>query len=107
MIKRIAQYFGPFEGRQALEDYWVITTATAWYAVTRETADEVREQLSGHFEPRWIRIVDIFGAEAQVRAGDVFVISESTSEQRAGYRALSQALEEEAGSDRRVTDGRG
>lgn len=106
MIKRFAQYFGPFEERQPPGDYWVVTTPMAWYAVTRETADELREQLEGHFEPRWLRFRDIFGAEAQIRAGDVLVISESTGEQRAGYRALGQALEEEADSERRVTDGR-
>ena len=105
MIKRFAQYFGPFEERQPLQDYWVITTPMAWYAVTRETSEEVRDRLEGHFEPRWVRFRDIFGAETQVRAHDVLVIAESTAEQRVGYRALSQALEEEAESVR-MTDGK-
>lgn len=107
MIKRLAQYFGPFEERQPTQDYWVITTPTAWYAVTRETADEVREQLDGHFEPRWIRFRDIFGAETQVRGCDVLVIGESTGEQRAGYRALSASLQEEAGPEAGASDAQG
>lgn len=107
MIRQIAQLLGTTETQRLVGDYWVITTATAWYAVTRETVDAVREQLEGHFEPRWVRFHDVFGAEAQVRAGDVLVISESTSEQRAGYRALNQALQEEADPDGRASDGRG
>lgn len=107
MIKRIAQFLGTTEAQRLVGDYWVITAATAWYAVTRETADDVREQLERHFEPRWVRFHDVFGAEAQVRAGDVLVISESTHDQRAGYRALNQALQEEADPDGRGSDGRG
>ena len=96
MIKRIAQLLGTTEAQRLVGDYWVITAATAWYAVTRETAETVRAQLDGHFEPRWIRFRDVFGAETQIRGCDVLVISESTHDQRAGYRALSQALQEEA-----------
>lgn len=107
MIKRIAQFLGTAEAKQLVGDYWVITTPMAWYAVTPATADEVREKLDGHFEPRWIRFRDAFGAEAQIRAHDVLVISESTAEQRAGYRALEQALQEEASPESRVTDGEG
>ncbi|MDX1675805.1 MAG: hypothetical protein R3314_13510 [Longimicrobiales bacterium] len=107
MIKRIAQFLGGTEAQRLVGDYWVITTATAWYAVTRETADRVRDQLDAKFEPRWVRFRDVFGAETQVRAGDVLVISESTGDQRAGYRALNQALQAEADPDRQRTDGQG
>ena len=104
MIKRIAQFLATSEAERLVDTYWVITTTTAWYAVTRDTAEAVREKLDGHFEPRWIRFRDVFGADAQVRGCDVLVISESTHDQRAGYRALNQALAEEADPEQRASE---
>ena len=89
-IKRSVQ---PSEERGP--EYYVVCTEEAWLRVSPQTARILSRMLRKRLQPRWVRVIDISGAEILLRPRDIKVISESTPEQREYQRRLTKKLEQE------------
>lgn len=99
MVNRITQYFEEPRGRTPAQDYWVVSSPTAWYCVDEATAAQILEKLDRRRPPRWLRFVDLFGSAVRVRSRDIDQVSESTAEQRAANRAFQEARRNEQSGD--------
>ena len=90
---RITRYVQPDEGRGP--EYYVVRTLDLALRVSPQTARALAETLRSWLRPRWVRVVDIAGAEIWLRPRDIELIAESTPEQRDCHRKVSKQLEKE------------
>jgi hypothetical protein len=96
MMNRVAGFMEEPEERARAPDFWTVRTTTAYFFVSAETAAQVMKQLRRLWRGRWLRFVDLSGAQIVVATRDVTLVGEATAEQRAFDRALMKALSEES-----------
>lgn len=100
MVNRLTTYFEQPQDGPHDQDYWVVSSPTAWYCVDEPTAERIQEELERRRPPRWLRFVDLFGSAVRVRSRDIDQVVESTIDQRAAGRAFRQARQREETGDR-------
>ena len=100
-MNRVIAFFDPFPEPEVPTDFFLIETQDNFFAVDRETANDVADQLDRCTGARWILFRDLSSAVHRLRAEQVYRISESTGPQRALLRAFWRARRLEAKNDRR------
>jgi len=81
------------------EDFWEMWGDAGWFPVSEETARAVVGQLAHEPPPRWLRFVDLFGAEVRVLAEGIVCVRECTRAHRDATRAFGKARREEQRED--------
>ena len=94
-MNRVLQWLEEPDERPPVEDYVVIAgDAGVWY-VSLATGEALQRQLRRRWPPRWLRFVDIFGAQVCILTRTVRVICESTRLQRRSERVFYRNRERE------------
>ena len=90
---RITRYVPPGEDRAPA--YYVVRTAELHLRLSPQNGRALAQTLRKWLRPRYVRVVDISGAEIWLRPRDIELVAESTPEQREVHRRLSKQLEKE------------
>lgn len=85
-------------------DYYEVTTEFAVWYVSAATAARIGTALERRWRPRWIKLVDLSGSRAWVRADRIESVSESTERQRTRDRQFQHLRRKEVRADRRWDD---
>ena len=101
MVNRLKDFFEQPPEPEGEDDYFVIESTYDWFAVSKETANDVVQQLDQRPPPRWLTFRSLTGAWNRLLASQVYKIAECTAAQRAASRAFWRARKLEAKADRR------
>lgn len=100
-MNRLKEFFEEPREPESPADYYCIETHSDCFLVSGEVAAGVVRQLEQRPSPRWLVFSDLFGRRHRVLAACVYLISESTTSQRAALRQFRRARKLEEKADRR------
>ncbi len=104
MANRIQHLFDERAESQPGGEYFVVSGEFGRLFVTRETARCLRNILTRVFLRRWIECPTLSGSVALIRPKQLYMIAESTPDQRAAMRQFWRALDKEEDTDRHPWD---
>jgi len=104
LINRLKPFMEEPEERPPVAEYFEVICAATTYYVSRAEARRIASLLERRWPPRWIRAVDVFGAEIRVLRRTIAAICESTESLRQHERTFRRARRSEEKQDRRPWD---
>lgn len=101
MINRLKTFMEEPGEKPLVAEYFEILCDAGTYYVSRSEAHRIAALLQRRWPPRWIRTVDVFGAEVRVLRRTITAICESTESLRQQERTFRRARRSEEKQDRR------
>jgi hypothetical protein len=94
MMNRLLGRLGPEEPPEGPE-YYTVRGGFGCILVPRAAALALMRQLRRWIHPRWVRVIDMSGAEIWLPSNTIRLVAESTAAQREYDRKLTRLLDEE------------
>jgi hypothetical protein len=91
MINRLKEWLEEPDEQPPADDYYKVITDSDFYYVDEQAAAEVSAQLARRWPPRWIGLIEIFGARIRVLGRTIEAICESKRDQRSNEREFRRA----------------
>jgi hypothetical protein len=77
------------------QNHFIVHTVFNSWWVSTEMARHIEWTLDVRRPARWVTFVDVTGARVRVLAEAIYCVEQCTAEQRAAWRAIREAREEE------------